>query len=157
MWTLREKKTPSRLSLVLITVNLQRRSRRKYHSGIFLFTSCRSSSVTFNLYKYLPFENIAFPHLCFNKSPPLHILHSSFCQLLPDYSLTQRAGELSFPNPSPTFPGFFPSWGPTSVLRISAWQTRSLGGQGRHDTLLIVVTMSGKTTRICPAEVSTCY
>lgn len=82
MWTLREKKAPSRLRPALITVNLQRHSHQKYHPGIFLFTSCRSSSVTFNLYKHLPFENLSFPHLSLNKSPPVFLLHSSFCQLL---------------------------------------------------------------------------
>lgn len=123
MWTVKEKTAPRRLRPALITVNLHRHSHQKYHPGIFLFTSCRSSSVTFNLCKYLPFENLSFPHLSLNKSAPVFLLQSSFHHLL-------------LPIP---WLGSFPSKPPFSALQfflpgrgISTFprQIKALGAQG---------------------------
>lgn len=103
-----QKESPSRLSPALITVNLQRHSHQKYHPGIFLFTSCRSSSVTFNLCKYLPFANLAFPQQITSSAPTAQ----QFLVAPPE-----RAGELFLaPVPLSSFPllGSHTSVGDTS-------------------------------------------
>lgn len=154
MWTLREKRAPSRLSPALITVNLQRHSHQKYHPGIFLFTSCRSSSVTFNLCKYLPFENLAFTQqITFSAHTAQQFLPAS-PRLVPP----KESRGLLLLIPSPPF-AVFPSWGPTPALGVSAlpWQTRTLGARAVMATLLVVASVSGKTMRICPVELYDCH
>lgn len=156
MWTRREKKAPSRLSPALITANLQIHSHQKYHPGIFLFTSCRSCSVTFNLCKYLPFENLAFPHLSLHKSPLL--FYCSYCTAASVSLFLASPPQGVLPPRSPFHFTVFSSQNPP-VVGISAYSDQQQPWKARAvtDTLLAVCTATAKPTRIHLAERFSCH
>lgn len=145
MWSLREKEAPGRLSPVLITVNLQKHLHQKYHPGIFLFTSCRSSSVTFNLCKYLPFEKSWFLSsfsLQITSALLLHILLSSFFQPLTNNCWVGLSQPCS-PSHSSSFLQY---WG----LPALPWRATILGGQGCHRHVPSCVLCIQKTNQNLP-------